>query len=205
MQTVTPPRLAMLSRVPPPDSGPEGPDDDTLMMRAAGGDEHAFGELVERYQRRIRGFCRLLLRDEVTAHDLAQEVFLKVWARRAHYRACGRFKEFLFCVARNACRSYVRKRALLELFGLADTLEPLQAARFEATDDSERDDRLQLIERALLRLPERFRVPLTLRFTEGLDYAQIARVIGRTESAARSRVFYGLKQLALQLPEEVLP
>jgi RNA polymerase sigma-70 factor (ECF subfamily) len=54
------------------------------------------------------------------------------------------------------------------------------------------------------RLPEKFRVPLALRFVDEMPYEEIARVIGRTTSAARSRVFYGLKELALLLPTEVL-
>jgi RNA polymerase sigma-70 factor (ECF subfamily) len=174
------------------------------MMLAAAGQQRAFVELVERYQRRVRGFCRVLLRDEAMAYDLAQEVFLKVWARRAQYRPQGRFKEFLFTVARNTCHSYTRKRAVFELFGLSPSSEQLERAQPASSEDSEREARLQSLEVALLRLPERFRVPLTLRFVDGLDYAEIAGVIGRTESAARSRVFYGLKQLAALIPEEWL-
>jgi RNA polymerase sigma-70 factor (ECF subfamily) len=182
---------------------PAAPDDDALMQRAAAGDEVAYGVLVERYQRRLRGFCRVMLRDEVVAYDLAQDVFLKIWSSRAKYRARGRFKEFLFIVARNTCRSYARKRAVYDLLGFSSGIEQLERA--SVADAPEQEQQLRSVELALLRLPERFRVPLTLRFVEGLDYAQIARVIGRTESAARSRIFYGLKQLAALMPEEVLP
>jgi RNA polymerase sigma-70 factor (ECF subfamily) len=174
-------------------------DDDALMCLAAAGQTQAYVALVERYQRRIRGFCRMLVRDEVVAYDLAQDVFLKIWAKRAGYRARGRFKEFLFTVARNACRSYGRRRVMYELLGFAAQPEPTLER-----EDCEREQRLQCIEAALLSLPERFRVPLSLRFVEGLDYAEIARVIGRSESAARSRVFYGLKQLSALMPPELM-
>lgn len=202
MQAVKPSRFTMLSAVPPPTSTPAGPDDDALMARAAQGDERAYAELMERYERRVRGFCRLLLRDEASAYDLAQDVFLKVWARRAHYRPQGRFKEFLFMVARNTCRSHARKRAVFDLLGVWVGSEQLERVAVAAPTTSVHDERLHCLELALLRLPERFRVPLTLRFVEGLDYAAIARVIGRTESAARSRVFYGLKLLSGLIPEE---
>lgn len=72
---------------------PDAPADDALMQRAAVGDTHAFCELIERYQARVRGFCRVLLRDEVLAYDLSQEVFLKIWTHRGRYRGEGRFKE----------------------------------------------------------------------------------------------------------------
>ena len=205
MPEVRPPRFSRLSVVParPAPETAGARRDDALMALAAAGQKEAYVELVERYQRRVRGFCRVLLRDESMAYDLAQDVFLKIWARRAHYRAQGRFQEFLFSVARNTCRSYARRRALFELLGLSPGAEPLEGARLVGCDEHERDERLQNLEHALLRLPERFRVPLSLRFLEGLDYAEIARVIGRTESAARSRVFYGLKQLSALLPPEV--
>lgn len=171
------------------------PGDDVLMARAAAGQETAFGELVERYERRVRGFCRMMVQDDALAYDLAQDVFLKIWKRRAHYRGQGRFKEFVFTVARNECRSALRRRTLFEWLGLSAQAE--HSAELHADDAP--DERLQVIAAALLRLPERFRVPLTLRFVEELSYAEIARVIGRTESAARSRVFYGLKELASSL------
>lgn len=178
--------------------------DDQLMERIARGDEAAFVKLVERYERRVRGFCRVLLRDETLAYDLGQDVFLKIWTHRASYRARGRFKEYLFTVARNTCRSYMRKRAVCELLGL-----PLQwDQRLEASAPSAEDDRdeaLKRMEHALLRLPPHFREPIGLRYLEGLEYSEIARVIGRTESSARSRVFYGLKQLSALLGQEVQP
>jgi RNA polymerase sigma-70 factor, ECF subfamily len=179
------------------------PGDDALMALAAADQSRAYVRLVERYQRRVRGFCRVLLRDEALAHDIAQEVFLKIWKRRAQYRPQGRFKEFLFTVARNECRSAARRRLLPELFGWPPSSERVELEASAPEDPA--DERLQIVLAALLRLPEKFRVPLSLRFLEGLDYAQIARVIGRSESAARSRVFYGLKQLAAAVPEEVLP
>jgi RNA polymerase sigma-70 factor (ECF subfamily) len=173
------------------------------MTLAAAGQQSAYVRLVQRYERRVRGFARLLVRDDTLAYDIAQEVFLKIWKRREQYQSQGRFKEFLFMVARNECRSVRRKRTLLELFGMTPALEQLPAARVAAEEPCD-DERLPVIAAALTRLPEKFRVPLTLRFVEGLGYAEIARVIGRTESTARSRIFYGLKELAALLPAEVM-
>jgi RNA polymerase sigma-70 factor (ECF subfamily) len=69
--------------------------------------------------------------------------------------------------------------------------------------EQEAADRARLVQAALQKLPEHFRTPLALRFIEELDYEQIAAIIGRTPSAARSRVHYGLQKLAALLPPEV--
>lgn len=173
--------------------------DDELMTLARPGSTAAFSELVRRYEKRVRAFCSCLLKNGDQARDAAQETFLKVWAARARYQPRGKFREMLLTVARNECR--VRRRRTW----LGRMLRP----RMVTGDDeypapetmalqSERD---ALLRAALLGLPEKFAVPLTLRFVEGLEYAAIAAVIGRTESAARSRIYYGLKLLGDVLPE----
>lgn len=174
--------------------------DDTLMAKAAAGDEAAFSELVARYQARVRGFCAMILHDEALARDVAQDAFLRIWELRERYRPRGRFKELLFTVARNLARKSARRRRLTSLFGLA----PAPTAIDDRVDEAvETDQARVLVAAALHRLPEKFRVPLVLRFTEDLSYDEIAAVIGRTPSAARSRVHYGLKALNDLLPEDL--
>jgi RNA polymerase sigma factor (sigma-70 family) len=184
-----------------PDEASE-PSDDALMALAAGGRAHAFDTLVARHEQRVRRFCGLLTNDEVLARDLSQEVFLKLWATRERYRPEGRLREMLFTFARNLVRSHQRKQALRSVLGLRFGHPEEPATSGDPHEDSER---AMLVNRALQQLPEKFRTPLALRFVDDLAYEEIARVIGRTESAARSRVFYGLKALAALLPPEVQP
>ncbi|HVE87172.1 MAG TPA: sigma-70 family RNA polymerase sigma factor [Myxococcales bacterium] len=192
-----------LVKGPPMTDGP-APTDDALMALAAQDDQAAFVSLVRRYERRIRSFCRLLLRDEVQAHDMAQEVFLKVWEKRRAYRPGGRMKEYLFTIARHHCQSAARKRAVRAWLGLDEVPEEQLQRPPDAVSALEEAQTMALVSAALHRLPEKFRVPLALRFVEGMPYEEIAQVIGRTPSAARSRVFYGLRSLAALLPAEVL-
>lgn len=185
---------------------PPGPSDDALMALAAQGDQAAYVTLVRRYERRIRAFCRLLLRDEVLAADAAQEVFLKVWEKRRDYRPTGRMKEYLFTIARHHCQSAARKQAVRTWLGLDEVPEEqLQPGHIvEAYEAMVEAQTFALVASAMRSLPDKFRVPLALRFVEGMPYEEIAQVIGRTPSAARSRVFYGLKSLAALLPPELL-
>ncbi len=176
--------------------------DDDLFASAIEGDEAAFISLVRKHEQHLKAFCTCVMGDETLGTDVTQSVFMKVWETRARYQSQGKFKEWLLTIARNQCRSHYRQVWLRRLVSFDVVLHgnelPTQSAEPLAIE-AQRD---WLLRQALQTLPERFRVPLTLRFMEELEYDEIARVIGRTESAARSRVHYGLKQLALQLPKE---
>lgn len=181
--------------------------DDVLMALAAEDRTAAFVELVARYEGKLRAFCGLLVKNDALGRDLAQEVFLKLWSTRDRYRSQGKFRELLFTIARNECRSALRKRRLRRLLGFDDEAEladdaPVDAPR--ADDALQDEERRIVIRRALESLPEKFRVPLTLRFCEELPYDEIAAVIGKNESTTRSRIFYGLKALEAVLPAEAL-
>jgi len=198
-----------------PTPPPAAPSDDMLMTRAAAGDSSAYAQLVGRYEPALKRFCGCIVSDDELARDLAQDVFLKVWSVRGRYTPNGRFKAFLFTVARNMSRSQNRRRRLrlalgLEKRGPSRNDEPLPAHEprdRKAGPDGvlERAQTRALVFGALDRLDEKYRVPLVMRYVEELPYEDIASVIGRTESTARSRVHYGLKRLAELLPPEVEP
>jgi RNA polymerase sigma-70 factor, ECF subfamily len=183
----------MLRVIGPPRS--ETSDDD-LIRAAAADDVAAFRILVERHQTPLQKFCRSILGDESAAKDAAQETFLKLWKVRARYREEGRFLGFLYTLARNTARSMGRRKVIKSWLGL----EP--AAPALPSDPLDRKGTIDLVSAALDRLPENLRTPLVLRYVDELSYEDIAKVIGRTPSAARSRVFYGLKALRARLPKE---
>lgn len=173
--------------------------DDALMAAAAHGDARAFVELVKRHEVRVRSFIACVLGDRTLAKDLTQQVFLQLWESRRRYRANGRFREWVFTIAKNVCRSQQRRAWVRGLFGAAPNETQTRAE--EGTEAKLlRAEANAQVQHALRQVPEHFRVPLTLRFVEGLEYDEIARIIGRTASATRSRIHYGLKALAEQLP-----
>lgn len=175
------------------------PSDDDLVLAAAAGDTTAFETLVARHEVALKRFCRSIVGDEEAARDAAQETFVKLWRARLRYRAEGRFLGFLFTLARNTARSTVRRRVVRSWFGLDEVPSAAPGERLD------RQETTALVQGALARLPENLRTPLVLRFIEELSYDDIAEVIGRTPTAARSRVHYGLKALEALLPQEVRP
>lgn len=182
----------------------EGPSDDLLMLAVTDGDPQAFATLVRRYEGPVRRIAGALLRDEERAREAAQEVFLRLWQARGRYRAEGKLRQFLFTIARNTCQSHRRRHALR--FWASATELDLEARADEALDPEgpgPRLDRERLVRAALWQLDEALRVAVALRYFAGLEYEEIAEIIGRKPATARSRVFLGLRRLAELLGPEL--
>ena len=81
-----------------------------LVSEATGGDLDAFEELVRRLQRRVYGFAYHHLRDLDEAHDLTQEIFVKLYRNLARYDSARPFEPWFWKMAANTSINYRRKR-----------------------------------------------------------------------------------------------
>ena len=86
--------------------------DEELVEAILGGDDDSFRELVGRYQGRVVNYLYRLLRNLEEAHDLAQEVFLRIYRALDRFDPSYRFSTWLFRVAQNAAIDRIRKRRL---------------------------------------------------------------------------------------------
>jgi RNA polymerase sigma-70 factor, ECF subfamily len=172
-------------------------DDEALMALAAAEYRPAFEVLVHRYLPRLTSFCSKFVGSPRTGEELAQETLIETWARRHRYASSGKFKTFLFTLARNRCLNHVRDEGRHRRWNAGAGLkgrdaEPAEPDQLDALLDQERRRRVR---EALLALPAKLREAVLLRFDQGLDYAEVARVVGRPQATVRSRVFLALKRL----------
>jgi RNA polymerase sigma-70 factor (ECF subfamily) len=190
-----------LNIVPPPNRALADRDDDTLMLLSNAGRAEAFAVLVERYMKRLASLCSRLVCDRRAGEDLAQEIWLQVWACRSRYKPCGKFTVYLYSIARNRCRNHRRDTQRKERW--YDNDQAVDAAPLAETpdrlDELLEKERRGRVNEALTQLPLALREALLFRFAEGLDYADIARIVGRTESAVRSRVYLAIERLRAEL------
>ena len=166
-------------------------DDEVLMARFAAGHPEAFSELYERYERPVYGFCLRLLGDRDRAEDAFQDTFVTMLEQRLRYQDRGRFKSWLFTLARNVCldraRQSVRRKRLLTLHAPshgASEHEPDRVAEL-------RDELTQL----LASLPRDQREILLLHRYEGFSYAEIAGMTASTEVAVKQKAYRALLAL----------
>jgi len=164
----------------------------------------AFARLVERWQKPIQRLCLRMLGDVHRAEDLTQEAFAKVFARRKDYEPVGRFSTFLWRIALNLCYDELRKinrRGESSLEDGADEHGELHFAADSIGPDLQvvRDERAETVRRALLQLPEPYRVVVVLRHYEGLKFREIGEVLDIPEGTVKSRMVEALNQLSRAL------
>ena len=161
------------------------------MPVAAGTDTETFAALYERTFPRVYAYVASLLRDRSAAEDVTAQAFERAYRRRATYRKRrGSHEAWLFGIARNAALDELRRR------GRRARLEEEPAAEPVASEDlAEGLLRRETVRAALASLEPRERDLIALKFAGGLSNAEIARVLGRSESNAGTRLHRTIEKL----------
>jgi len=185
-------------------SWPTVTDEQAMWRVKMDDDPQAFARLVERWQKPIQRLCLRMLGDAHRAEDLTQEAFARVFARRKDYEPVGRFSTFLWRIALNLCYDELRKinrRGESSLEDGADEHGELHFAADSIGPDLQvvRDERAETVRRALLQLPEPYRVVVVLRHYEGLKFREIGEVLDIPEGTVKSRMVEALNQLSRAL------
>jgi RNA polymerase sigma-70 factor (ECF subfamily) len=162
-----------------------------LIHNAQKGDRQAFAVLVERYWDRLYRWLYHLTHNRHSAEDLAQETLLKAFANLARFRTGSNFHAWLFRIAYNSFVSQWRgeERARQAFPHHLPTQEEGPVEQVLSREA------LQLLARAVGRLPADYRAAFLLRAEEGLSFHAIAEVLGIKEETARWRVFKARQKL----------
>jgi RNA polymerase sigma-70 factor, ECF subfamily len=172
-------------------------EDNELVTRTLAGDVRSYEELVRRYERLVGRVVYSYARREISVEDLVQETFLRAYDRLETFNPDYRFKTWLLAIANNLGVDTLRRRRELVEFN-SETHAPVsRSPEAEAVDA----DRSRGVREAIAALPETYGVPLVLRYTEGLSYAEIAEVLSITVPAVKSRLFRARNMLAGRLKD----
>ena len=176
-------------------------DDANLVQRTVGGDSAAFGDLYDRYAGIIRAICFDTTRDLNLAQDLAQEVFLRAFAKLPQLRNKSRFGPWLVAIGRHVGQEWLRSHRRDRHKFTSDPPEVGDETDFDSTDA------VAELRLAITRLPERERLALHLLYLEEQP-AEVAReIMGLSNSAFYKTVARARLQLEKMLSheQEILP
>ena len=171
------------------------------MAQALAGSEAAFEQIVRRHERPVLTLLARLTGDAALAEDLAQETFVKAFRSLHTFDTARRLSSWLLRVAHNTGIDALRRQKLplVPIETAAADHQPLDPAAPALPDPLERQALSHAIETAMLRLRPEHRVAVTLRYEEGLSFAEIGEVMRMPEATARSHVHRARKELAQTL------
>lgn len=171
--------------------------DRTLVERHLWGDPAAFEELYRAHAEMVYNLALRLSGDPEGALDLSQEVFLRIHRHLPKFRGRSSLKTWIYRVTVNHCRSRLRRRrpSTRPLAAEEERLAGLADPRRGPEERALADDAGRRLAAALAELPAKLREAVVLRDLEGLEYEEIARVLGVRIGTVRSRIARGRSRL----------
>ena len=174
--------------------------DERLVRRFQEGSADAFEVLVQRHGTRVYNLCFRILGDPEEAADASQDTFLAALRKLHTFRGDSAFTTWLHRVAVNACYDSLRRkrrRPLLQIVRGEDDDRPEPS--LPSPDHADQVVFSVDVARALMEVPEEFRVVLVLADVQDLPYDEIARVLEIPVGTVKSRVFRGRAALGRAL------
>ncbi|MDE6776122.1 MAG: RNA polymerase sigma factor [Ruminococcus sp.] len=139
---------------------------------------------IDKYGDIIFRICLLTLKNHADAEDAVQETFIIYFRKSIDFENSEHEKAWLISVAMNKCRDILR-------FNKRHRTEPEDVLLFLADKSDKNTDILE----ALVEVPEKFRIVLTLHYIEGYKINEIAQIIGKSPSAVKMRLSKGRELL----------
>ena len=178
--------------------------DEQIVRRALAGDADAFGEIVQRWERRIFALAFGMLGREEDARDATQETFFAAFRNLRSFRGEAKVSSWLHRIAINQCitrqrRAKVRGETALEDETSSEGATFLSPAHQSPAQAAESRERTKIVRRAVTALPPELREVIVMKEFEELTFQEIADVLDLPLSTVKSRLYTALRQLRMRL------
>ena len=174
------------------DSSPVELDDQQLVTASKRGDQDAFAQLVQRYQRRIFNLVYRMLQQYEEASEITQETFLAAWQGLPSFRGDARFATWLYRIAYNCALKQLetrkRDRALQAALQAEQALESEDTYK-RADAQIDEHERQAFVQEHLSRLPAKYRAVLILRHLQDMTYEEMAEILTMPVGTIKTHLF----------------
>lgn len=180
----------------PTTSVPAGFDESALVAQAKAGDQSAFSELVNRYERKIYRLAKNITRNDEDAEDVLQDAFLKAYTHLDNFKGDSKFYTWIVRIAVNEALMRLRKRKtdrsvpLDEPVDLGEETVAREIAVWEDNPEQQysQEEWRRILDEAIESLKPDFRTVFVLRDIEELSTEETAETLGISVPAVKSRL-----------------
>ncbi len=168
-------------------------NDVDLIHSILSGDDSAFAELVQRYQKQVHALAWRKIGDFHIAEEITQDTFLKVYQRLSTLKKPHRFAGWLYVIATHCCQDWLRKKQIssetLENFNSED-LQPEAYSRYvaEQQEKTNVEEQRKVVKKLLSTLPESERTVITLYYFGEMTCEKISEFLGVSTNTIKSRL-----------------
>ena len=179
--------------------------DVALVHRILDGDDSAFSELVKKYQKPVHALVWRKIGDFHIAEEITQDTFLKAYQKLPTLKKPQRFTSWLYVIAANNCKMWLRKKRL-QTQSLEETdselLEKATYSRYviEEHERTTAEAKREVVKRLLAKLQESERTVITLHYFGEMSAAEIGTFLGVSVNTIKSRLRRAQQRLKQEEP-----
>ena len=187
------------------------PSDNELIIEARKGNDIAFSDLVQRYDRRVFQIALKYFKNEDDAKDVYQDVFIRVYKGLNKFEFKSEFSTWLFRIATNVCLTHKMQLGRRKAESLspgdeddAPVQEIASSPHVEPENEMIDKDTKRMIQEAVEKLPPKQRMVFTLKHDESYKIKEIAEMMKCSEGTVKKYLFLAVDKLKVQLKNALI-
>lgn len=167
--------------------------DEELLLKLRNDDtrNYGFNLLVRTYQQRVYSIARKMVIDHDDAHDVTQEVFIKIYRSLHTFREDSKLFTWIYRIATNECLTFLSKKKRRFFLPIED-IGPELTSKIDSLDGDEIQKKLQ---KAILKLPDKQRLVFNMKYYEDLTYEEMESVTGTSIGALKASYHHAVKKI----------
>jgi RNA polymerase sigma-70 factor, ECF subfamily len=175
-------------------------NDKQLIEKFFAGDDSAFSELVKKYLKPVYNFLYHFVSDREALDDLTQVTFIKAWKHIEKFDRSRNFKVWIFSIAKNTSFDYLKKKKTIPFSNFTDDegnnkLENVGDDSILTDEILIRADSAKILEEKLKKIPDIYRIILTMHYKEDFSLQEIAKILGKPYNTIKSQHQRGMVKL----------
>lgn len=179
--------------------------DTNLMLRVREGDGESFELLLHRHRSTVVNHLYRVVHNRAIAEELSQDVFIRVYRSRQRYEPTAKFTTWLFRITTNVALNWRRDtRSQMAEMGIEELSSTVRKFEFRdrrpaMEEHMIRQHKAEEVQAAVRTLPSKQLAAVLMHKYEGMDYGEIAEVLGCSVPALKSLLFRAYENLRRQL------